>query len=273
MTNVIPLIGRTFRAAGAALLLLAVPAVLSADRLSDKDVKALVERINHERDRFEDQLDGKLKNSIVRGPRGEVNVSQFLDDLQENLDRLKNRYTPKYAASAEVTTLLQQGTTIQRFMATQPPNLDGASEWNRLSSSLGELAGVYGTSFPLPEGQAARRISDGELAAAAVAVEKSADQFRKDLDSSLKKDKSIAEPTRKAAVMEADAIKKGAKSLADVIGDQKPASGEAKALLDMASKLQKASSGWPLSPAAQASWRGVQEGLTKITQAFGLPVP
>ena len=30
----------------------------AADRLSDKDVKALIERIDNERDRFEDQLDG-----------------------------------------------------------------------------------------------------------------------------------------------------------------------------------------------------------------------
>ena len=55
-------------AAGAVIVaaLVAMPAV-SADRLPDKDVKALIERIDNERDRFEDQLDGKIKSSILRG--------------------------------------------------------------------------------------------------------------------------------------------------------------------------------------------------------------
>ena len=118
--------------------------------------QALIERIDNERDRFEDQLDGKIKSSIIRG-QGEVNVERFLDDLQENVDRLNERFKSDYAASAEVTTVLRQGSDIQRFMSKQPPDLDGASEWNRLASSLGELAKVYATTFPLPEGQQARR--------------------------------------------------------------------------------------------------------------------
>ena len=144
-------------AGGAVIIaaLIAMPAV-SADRLPPNDVKALLERIDNERDRFEDQLDGKIKNSIIRGA-GEVHVGRFLDDLQENVDRLKERFNEEYAASAEATTVLRQGTDIQRFMSKQPPDLDGASEWIRLASSLGELAKVYATTFPLPEGQQARR--------------------------------------------------------------------------------------------------------------------
>jgi hypothetical protein len=250
---------------------LTYPAAVSAERLTDKDVKALMERIDHERDRFEDQLDGKLKRSIVRGPGGEVNVERHLDDLQENVDKMKDRYTGRYAASQEVTTVLQQGSGIQRFMAAQAPNMDGASEWNKLSASLGELAAVYGTSFPLSAGQAARRLSDDEVQSAAKAVAESADQFKKDLDNSLKKDKTIDANARKAAVKEADDLKKDAKALADVVGGGRPASGEARALVGRAARLKTASATWPLSPAAQTSWRSVEGGLDKITQAFALP--
>ena len=79
-----------------AILLLVAPAA-SAERLNDKAVKQLLERIYNERDRFEDQLDGKLKRSILRGPSGgEVNVEKYLDDLQENANNLKDRFTPQY---------------------------------------------------------------------------------------------------------------------------------------------------------------------------------
>ena len=82
-----------------AALMLGVPVMAQApDRLTDKDVKALIDTADEGRDRFEDQLDGKVKDAVLRGPSGEVNVSRFLDDFQENMDRLKNRFKPDYAA-------------------------------------------------------------------------------------------------------------------------------------------------------------------------------
>jgi hypothetical protein len=261
---------RLMTAAGAVIVaaLVAMPAV-SADRLPDKDVKALLERIHDERDRFEDQLDGKIKRSIIRGAGGE----RFLDDLQENVGRLKDRFQSDYAASAEATTVLRQGTDIQRFMSKQPPDLDGASEWNRLASSLGELAKVYATTFPLPEGQQARRFNDDEVEKVADELAKSADQFQKDLESALKTNTTIDQPTKEAAVQEVNGLKEAAEKLASTVDDGRPASGEAKAVLDRAARIRgaAASSGRALSPAAQTAWGSVETGLQKLAQAFDLP--
>ena len=266
---------RPLTAAGAVIIaaLVAMP-VVSADRLPGKDVMALLERIHNERDRFEDQLDGKIKNSIIRG-EGEVHVGRFLDDLQENVERLKSRFKYDYAASAEVTTVLRQGGDIQRFMSKQPPDLDGASEWNRLASSLGELAKVYATAFPLPEGEQARRLSDREVQKDASELAESADQFKKDLQSALKTNTTIDQPTKDAAVKEVNDLKEDAEKLASTVGDGRPASGEAKAVLDRAAKIRgaAASSGQVLSPAAQKAWGPVQTGLQKVAMAFDLPAP
>ncbi len=261
---------RAFRVAGAALMatLLAWPA-FAADRLRDKDVKDLMERIDHERDRFEDQLDGKLKDSIIRGSAGEVNVGKFLDDLQDNVGKMKDRFKPDYSAGTEVTTVLRQGTSVQKFMSTQPPNFDGASEWNRLAGSLGELAAAYNTAFPLPEGATAHRMNDEEVRVAADDVANSADRFKNALDDMLKEDKSIDKPTRDAAVKNAEQLKKDAENLSSTIGDEKPASGEAKALLQHAAAIRSA--GRTAAPATQASWMTVEAALSKIAQAFSLP--
>jgi uncharacterized membrane-anchored protein YhcB (DUF1043 family) len=253
------------------LLAIGVAPGAAADRLNDKDVKELMVQVDENRDRFEDQLDGKLKRSILRGPRGEVNVGEYLDDLQANVDKMKDRFTPQYAASAEVTAVLRQGTDIQRYMSTLPPDFDGVSEWNRLSASLGQLASVYGAPWPLSEGHAVRRMNDGELKKTADELSKSADVFKKELDSSLKKDKTINSATREAAVQEADGLKKDAKKLGSLVGDGRPASGEAQALLQRAAAVQGAISGRTLSPAAQSAWGAFESGLGKVAQAFNMP--
>lgn len=257
-------------AACAALLvaLLAGPAA-AAERPRDKDVKQLIERVDHERDRFEDQLSGQLKNSVIRNPSGEYNVARYLDDLQDNTGKLKDRFKPEYAASEEVTTVLRQGSDIQRFMSTLPPNFDGASEWNRLAGSLGELAAAYGTSFPIPAGQQARRMNDREVKGAADEVARSADRFKNELDDSLKKDKTVDKAAREASVRAAEGLKKDAERLASTIDDEKPASGEAQALLQHASTIRAASAHVP-SPAAQATWGSIEGGLGKVAQAFSL---
>jgi hypothetical protein len=139
-----------------------------------------------------------------------------------------------------------------------------------MESSLGELASVYGSAFPLPDGQQARRLNDNEVKKAADDLAKSADRFKKDLDSSLKKDKTIDKATRDAAVKEADSLKQDAQRLASTIGDSKPASGEAQALLQRASAIRTAGAGRPLSPGAQTAWGSVESGLDKVGQAFGL---
>jgi hypothetical protein len=249
--------------------ILAQPAVPS-ERRNDNDVKTLIERVNNERDRFEDQLDGKLKRSVLRGPGGEVNVERYLDDLQDNVGKLKERFKPEYSASAEVTTVLRQGSDIQRFMATQPPNFDGASEWNRLAASLGELAAIYGTRMPIPDGQQARRMNDREVKKAADDLAKTADRFKKDLDSALKADKTVDQAARAAAVAEADGLKEDAKRLASLVGDGRPASGELKALLDRATRIRTASAARTLSPAAKTAWSSIETGLDTVAQGFGV---
>ena len=156
--------------------MLTSPQAPPAPRLTDSQVKDLLQRVDDDRDRFEDELDGKLKHSVLRGPNGEVDVEKFLDDLQENVDKMKGRYENDYSAGSEVATVLRQGSAVQRFMASQAPNMKGASEWNRLAGSLNELAIVYGTTFPTPDTAAVRRIGDHEIADAASKMADAADQ-------------------------------------------------------------------------------------------------
>jgi hypothetical protein len=248
--------------------LLSAPAS-AVERPRDKDIKQLLERLDHERDRFEDQLDGDLKHSTIRTRDGEVNVERYLDDFQDNVGKLKDRFNSDYAAGAEITEVLRQGSEISRLMATRPPDLKGASEWNSLATSLRELAAAFGTAFPLPAGQQARRLTDREVKTAAEAVASNADRYKEALDESLKKDLTVDKATRDAAVDAAEGLKKAAEKLGSRVGDEEPASGEALALQQRAAAIRNAPKR-PLSPPAQTAWSAVETDLAKILQAFNL---
>jgi len=93
-----------------------------------KDVKALIEQVDEARDKFEGNLDSQFKNSTLRGPGGETKVEAALQDYQDNVKKLKDRFTADYSASAKVMTVLKQATAIHGFMMNSPEGTKGRSE-------------------------------------------------------------------------------------------------------------------------------------------------
>lgn len=237
----------------------------TGQRLTDKDVKSLLEAVDKARDRFEDQLDGKLKSQILRLPSGEVDVSRFLDDLQENTGRLKERFTPEYAASAEVAAILRQGTAVAAFMK-QHPGIKGSSEWDRMASELGRLAGAYGAKFPLEGDAPVRRINDGEAAAAAEQVAEQANGFK----DAVNREQTLAKPVKDGIKGQADAVKNAANALKSRLKDSKPSTSEARQLFEAVRKLRESSKG--VSPASLTQMGQMQAPLSTLSQAFGINV-
>jgi hypothetical protein len=246
--------------------------LFAADRLTDRDVKALADRIEQGRDKFEDALDDGLKNKVLRGPSGEVDVKRFLDDFQENVKRFKERIKPEYAASQEAGTVLRQASSIDSFFRGQPSGTKGESEWNRLATDLKALAGAYSCDFPLAENAAVRRIGDRELATSVEQVEKTAQSMKKSLDQDLKKDTSIDKVSRQSLVDDADQLSKSAKVLRERVKDGKPSSAEAKQVLSDASKLQTVVGSHQV-PASASNWASAGSNLQKIASAYNAQWP
>ena len=67
--------------------------VSATERLTDQEVKALLESVEKKRAAFEAALDEKLKNSTIKDARGEVNTNEFFDDLQDQVQRARERFS------------------------------------------------------------------------------------------------------------------------------------------------------------------------------------
>jgi hypothetical protein len=255
------------------LTTLAWPSPLPATyRLTDREVTALVERIDQERDKFQNALDDKVKHSILRGPGGEVDVERYLKDFDENIDKLKDRLKENYAASAEVGAVLRQASGIDNGFRQQPPGTRGESEWNRLATDLKALAHAYGTDFPFAPNATVRRMGDGEVASTADSISKSADQLKKALDDDLKTNTTIDKATRQAIVDGAGQMSKDAKTLRDRVKSGNPSTAEAARIFDHASRIQSFLDSHR-TPTASGIWRGIAPTLGPLAGAYGFSWP
>jgi hypothetical protein len=235
-----------------------------ADRLTDSEVKQLIEAVDNARDRFEDQLDGKLKNSVIRSSKGEANVRQYLEDYQETVKNLKDRFTSQYSGSAEAQIVFQQATSMHRFLEGYDKQIKGRSEFDHLATQLGKLAGAYGVSFPLTEGATARRYNDDEVAGMAEVVAKDAEQLKKAID----KDAGIPKGDRKAAKDDLDLLKKQAEVVKSRVSDGKPATAEARDLFTQSTRVGTFVGGRQLASSTTAAWGSLRAHLESLRVVF-----
>jgi hypothetical protein len=234
-------------------------------RLSDEAVKKLIDQVYDARDKFEGNLDDSVKRAMMKTATTDASIAAVLQDLQDNANKLKDRFTKDNAASAEAETFLKQATMINAAME-RAPITKGRTQWDQLVVSLKSLAAVYGTTFPLPEGASVRRMNDGETAAAAEAVASSAEQIRKQID----KNKALAKPDKAAGKGAADELVKAASRLKSTIGDGNPATGELRQVSDLTTKLGAFLSAHP-TPTAAAASSSLKTAIGRLQQSFMLP--
>jgi hypothetical protein len=249
------------------LLLWSVPAPAQAppSRPSDKAVADLIEQVDKARDKFEDSLDDSLKQSLLRSTTGEVSVSAYLQDLKDNIKKLKERYGPVYAASAEAEAVLKQCNAIDAYVQRTTTLTKGRSEWEQMASALKNLAAAYGTTFPLPTGAPVRRMGDGETAEAVGVLAESAQQLK----SAIGADKALLKPDQDAGKKLADDLSKSAKTLKSRIADGKPTSAESRAVFDQIAKLNTFAIGHP-TLLSVPSLTNLRTSLAKLEQSFGI---
>lgn len=243
-----------------------MPALAQArpERLSDKDVKTLIDQVDQGRDKFEGNLDGKFKGSTLRGATGEVKVSGALQDYQDNTKKLQSRFTGDYAASTEVATVLKQSTAIDGFMQSAASTMKGRNEWDRQVMYLKQLAAAYGTAFPLPDGAVVRRMNDKETAGEAGAIATAAGRFKSDLD----KDSTLAKADKDAAKKDVDLLVKQANAVKSRTSGGKPATAEVRQLTETMSKLEGFVGAH--SALAMTNWQAARTSFGRLQQAFGL---
>jgi hypothetical protein len=239
----------------------------AAERLTDREVTALVQQIDDGRGRFVGALDDELKRAVLRSPTGEVDVDRFLGDFDRNIDQLRSRIKAEYAASSEAAIVLRQASAIDRFFHERPAGTRGQSEWTSLVSHLKTLAAVYGTNFPIVEPATVRRLSRRELATSARTAAQSADRFKRMLNDDLKDDASVDKAARESIVDEADQLKKDAEELRSRLDDDNPSTGELDRMLARATTLQQYVAGRKL-PTATEAWNGVALQMRQLAAAY-----
>ena len=262
------------RAALVIALALVLPrASAGAERLTDEQVKKLIEDIDQGYDSWRHGLEKEnLDDAVITTADRTIKVKAFLKDFEGDIDVVKARFKPSHAASIEVLSLLRRGSDVE--LRNRRQGLTPSSEWSALGAKLSALAAAYAVGWPIESMNVqAVRLNDGELASRVQQMEKSAKQLQGQADKAARADKSIDKATRESLKSSIQQLERTARDVRSRIEGDRPTSIEAGKLLAQCSGVKGTLDRLSLTSAGGAAWPAIDAGAEAVARAFALPRP
>ena len=122
-------------------------------RLSEKEMKDLLARIDKQAERFRGSLKSALNHSRLDDTKQEDRINDFVKGFEEATERLKHRYGEKNSASSDVEEVLRRAARIDNFMERHHLSPRAESDWAALRQNLDALADAYGVTWSWTERQ------------------------------------------------------------------------------------------------------------------------
>lgn len=118
-------------------------------RIDDKQVEALIHRIETQSDVFRKSLDSALDQSRLDGTRREDDVNSFVKEFYKETKQLHDHFDSHKATASDVSTVLNRAAQIDQFMRRNRLKRDREAqrEWLELRAQLDELARLYNVSW------------------------------------------------------------------------------------------------------------------------------
>jgi hypothetical protein len=257
-------------AAMAAILAATVPAgSAQGRRLTDDQVKELMEETEKDVERFTKSVQPQYRTSTLRTATSEVSVEAYLADLKKSCKNMRERFDDDYAASNEVLACLRQAGAIDRRSSSGGGLFGGEKEWPRLKGTLGRLAQVYGVDRTgSPDAWTSRRMNDRELVSVIEGLSNQTKSFKKSLESALEHVPSLGKEERKTAFDAIERLEGTADDLKGVVEDGKDSAGELSLLKSASQQIQGFLSKHGLANSVGSTWGPLSSEISRIVSAF-----
>jgi hypothetical protein len=163
-----------------------------AYRVSDAQVRNLINRLETRSDSFRRSFDRAFDNSGRDGTRLEEQLTEYVKDFENATDSLRRNFDERDSTQADVQEVLTRARFINEFMRTNRVNVAAQNQWNLIRSDLNTLASYYNVRWtwsgavvtnPIG-GTRPYYVTDSQVQNLLARIEQRTDTFRRDLDRS-----------------------------------------------------------------------------------------
>lgn len=171
-----------------AVIVVSVQAQQQSNRIADRQVSSIIQRLEKSANKFRNSLNLALVNGRIDETRPQNDINTFEPAFSTAIDQFTDRFTARQAAAADLRNILQKALPVNGFMSRNRLNSGVQNDWTAVRTELNALANAYGVSWQwnqqtLPPVILSRssRLADRELNQLIQRIETGGDRFRSSL--------------------------------------------------------------------------------------------
>jgi len=116
-------------------------------RISDPQVRGILQQLEHSSTRFRTSLNSALVQSRIDETRSENDINTFESGFETAIHQFRSQFGSHLEGVAAVESVLRQATLINEFMARNRLNRQAQNDWSVVRQELNGLALVYEVSW------------------------------------------------------------------------------------------------------------------------------
>jgi hypothetical protein len=251
-------------------------------RLSEGDMRGLIDRLDRDSDQFRKSIDSSLDRSRLDGSRAEDRINDFVQAFAAATDRLKERFDDDRSANSTMQEVLDRASRIDRFVSNHRLSGRVYDDWMRVRADLDELASTYSVAWnwagvepavrsdePVVD-RHARRINDNDVKAIITRIDAQAEHFRHSLGDALNHSRfnhTNAEDDINAFVKN---FERSTERLKDHFGKHNAAGDDAEEVMRRAARIDAFMHSHELTSRAQDDWQALRRNLDELAAAYNV---
>ena len=116
---------------------------LAQYRLSNTEIRNLIQRVETRTDSFTSYLENALDRSPINGTARENEINRLVSDFEYSTDQLRTRFESRQATATEARAVLDRAALINRFLLDNRLDARVAQDWQLVRTDLDRLAVAF----------------------------------------------------------------------------------------------------------------------------------
>jgi hypothetical protein len=241
-------------------------------RLSDQQLKDLVNRIDTHKDAFHASFERAIDRSPLNGGPAEEEMDRSVKSFEQATDLLRDRVNDRQSETADAENVLRRASSIDSLMLRHQLDTPAQSDWRALRQDMNDLARAYGItwSWSTDAQSMPYRVDDRQVEQLVKQIREEADRFDKSLDRAFDRSR-IDDSRRKDEIHQSS---KDFRQATDRLRDR--VNGRQSNTLDVEDVLRRGVSidgfmqRYELSAQAERSWLSLRGDLDRLARAYNV---
>ena len=120
----------------------------TAQRLSDKDVEALLGNLKSDTKKFRSSFNSAVSKSTIRKTSQEKDAKALVERFEKQTESALDEFKDKKKLDGALTTMLSTATQIDGLLTATPMGDQTTSDWARVKTELSQLAKQFDVTYP-----------------------------------------------------------------------------------------------------------------------------